>query len=301
MASQFGVCAGRWFREYSHLYPSITTVFDAKYNEIFIEGYEIRSMDALSELPRNVRLIVFTPIYREICTHLRGLGFSDITIGGPEKFLQSFDMQFTYMPVIGRQRQDYSGDDPIRYSTLELLADEIKTRNVRGSVAEVGVFQGDTLEKLAKFLPGRAIYAFDTFSGFEGKDLDFENFKYPTQSFTNTSVELVKERLSFAGQSLILRQGYFPDSIQSLEEDDAFSLVSLDADLYLPILSGLNFFGPRMSRGGFIAVHNYNDFTYPGTRQAVNRFLGEVYSKNKPYRPRLVPITDPGGTAILAF
>ena len=38
---------------------------------------------------------------------------------------------------------------------------------------------------------------------------------------------------------------------------EKFAFVSLDTDLYKPTLAGLEFFWPRMSKGGFIFIHDF--------------------------------------------
>ena len=45
-------------------------------------------------------------------------------------------------------------------------------------------------------------------------------------------------------KNTFIRKGFFPNTIESKEKDDKFCLVSLDADLYEPILEGLRFFIP---------------------------------------------------------
>ncbi|RYD92058.1 MAG: methyltransferase, partial [Sphingobacteriales bacterium] len=71
-----------------------------------------------------------------------------------------------------------------------------------------------------------------------------------------------------------------------------FCLVSIDADLYDPILAGLRFFYPRLDKGGAIMVHDYNNSEYPGARQAVHEFCAEA-------GVTFVPIPDIGGTVVL--
>lgn len=49
-----------------------------------------------------------------------------------------------------------------------------------------------------------------------------------------------------------------------------YAFVHLDADLYSPIIKGLEIFYPLMSSGGFLLVHDYN--AWPGARDAVEEF-----------------------------
>ena len=49
--------------------------------------------------------------------------------------------------------------------------------------------------------------------------------------------------------------------------------MNLDADLYEPILAGLEFFYPKMVRGGVILIHEYFSAGYVGVKKAVNEFV----------------------------
>jgi O-methyltransferase len=82
----------------------------------------------------------------------------------------------------------------------------------------------------------------------------------------------------------------FPDSLGGFE--DRFAFVSLDVDLYEPTLAGLRYFYPRLSLGGFIFIHDYNNRRYMGVRQAVADFLGESHA------PAL-PLPDFAGTLVV--
>jgi len=129
--------------------------------------------------------------------------------------------------------------------------------------------------------------------GFNNADIDVEknnNFSQGNQDFSDTSVNTVIQKMKFP-EKCVVKKGYFPDSLDGLE--DSFCFVSLDPDLYKPILDGLEYFYPRLVKGGYIFVHDYNNSLYPGAKQAVREFC----NKNKiPF----VPLTDSWGTVIIA-
>jgi O-methyltransferase len=58
-------------------------------------------------------------------------------------------------------------------------------------------------------------------------------------------------------------------------------------------LAGLRYFYPRLSRGGCIFVHDYNNRRFNGVRSAVEEFLD---GSGAP----LVQLPDFAGTAIIA-
>ena len=69
----------------------------------------------------------------------------------------------------------------------------------------------------------------------------------------------------------VIRKGYFPETAIGLEEE-RFAFVSLDTDLYKPIKAGLDFFYPRLARGGVIFVDDLGHPELPGVRKAVIEF-----------------------------
>ncbi|MCQ2502002.1 MAG: class I SAM-dependent methyltransferase, partial [Lachnospiraceae bacterium] len=173
-------------------------------------------------------------------------------------------------------RSDYLHLD-IRSATLIRLAARIHSLKVPGSVAELGVYRGDLAEKLNALFPDRPIYLFDTFEGFDQRDVEEELRRDLSRAniseFQDTSIELVRSRLPHPEQA-IFRKGFFPDTAAGLEEEH-YCLVSLDADLYAPILAGLRYFWPRLNKGGMILLHDYGNERFRGARRAVDEFEAE--------------------------
>ena len=64
-----------------------------------------------------------------------------------------------------------------------------------------------------------------------------------------------------------MKKGYFPKTVEGLEE--RFAFVSLDADLYQPMLEGLKYFYPRLEKGGYMFIHDFFHEDFTGTRKAV--------------------------------
>lgn len=184
--------------------------------------------------------------------------------------------------------------DYVRQGTLALVCQEVAEREIPGAIGEVGVFRGDFSYLMSTYLPDRDVHLFDTFEGFADQDVAIDAKAGVVDDFvdfTATDPESVRRR--FADPRRVhVHQGYFPDSAAG-HEDLSFSLVSLDADLYAPILSGLRWFYPRLAPGGYILVHDYNNAAFGGAKQAVREFQHE---SGLP----LTPIPDWGGTAIFA-
>lgn len=181
----------------------------------------------------------------------------------------------------------------IRLATLRLIVEEIKKRKVPGALAELGVYQGEFAEEINRLLPDRALYLFDTFEGFDARDIQREGqVGSPAAKpgdFSDTSVEGVLARLPHPDK-IVVRQGYFPETAAGLE--DRFALVSLDADLYQPMYEGLSYFFPRMNPGGYLILHDYNSSQFKGAGKAVQAYCEE----NGLY---VFPLCDVHGTGVL--
>lgn len=182
--------------------------------------------------------------------------------------------------------------DFVRMATLELVAYEINKSNREGAVAELGVYKGDFSSVINQVFPGRKLYLFDTFEGFDSRNIETEierGFSTGKQDFSNTSVDLVLSKMKFK-QNCIVKKGFFPETANDVE--DNFVFVSIDTDLYDPILSGLRFFYPKLVKGGVIFVHDFNNEEYKGARNAVEKFCEE-------FGVRGIPIPDLSGTFII--
>lgn len=167
------------------------------------------------------------------------------------------------------------------------------------AVAEGGVLQGEFAREINSCFPDSTLYLFDTFQGFDKRDIAFEeeNCSYvkSEDSYKITSItseELVLSKLPIK-EKAVIRKGYFPETASGLE-NETFFFVNLDFDLYKPTLAGLQFFVPRISTGGVLLLHDYFTSTRFGVAQAVSD-----YEKEQGVPLRKLPIGDSCSLAIL--
>jgi len=163
-----------------------------------------------------------------------------------------------------------------RLIALNNVAQMITENKTKGETAELGVFQGEFARHINKLFSNKKLYLFDTFEGFSANDIkkDFEigssdkimDQKY---NFSDTNEKFVLDRMEYP-ENCIVKKGYFPETVKGLE--DKFAFVSLDADLYQPMLEGLKYFYPRLEKGGYIFVHDYFYEDFPGVKKAVAEY-----------------------------
>jgi O-methyltransferase len=173
-----------------------------------------------------------------------------------------------------RLRNSYP--DKLRFYTWWLQNERLKRDKIPGAFAEVGVYKGDSAVIFHALDSGRDLYLFDTFSGFPASDLDGESGEaatYTTDNFADANSSSLYKKFDNQ-EKLHIHKGYFPDTTRELEEIE-FSLVNLDADLYKPTKSALEFFYPRLSPGGVIFIHDYN-YKWPGIIKAVDEFAATI-------------------------
>ena len=183
--------------------------------------------------------------------------------------------------------------DFVREMTLQLISKRIKEEKIYGAVAELGVYKGDFTVLIDNCFPDKKLFLYDTFGGFDLKDLDddvtINNIEGEKNKFKDTSVEVVLGRIANKDR-VVTKQGYFPESFS--EGDEKFCFISIDLNLEKPVYSALSILFPLLSHGGFILVSDYYAPFYGGTRKAVDRWCKE---NNEVF----IPVADFYGSVLI--
>ena len=97
-----------------------------------------------------------------------------------------------YRKFVFGNGENNAGDLP-RYYFFRLVFDQLEKERIKGDVAELGVYKGNTACLLAEFARRQNVkaYLLDTFEGFPSGDLTGPDAEQPMQ-FTNTSLESSK-------------------------------------------------------------------------------------------------------------
>jgi len=171
---------------------------------------------------------------------------------------------------------EFETRDKVRFYTLWLQIERLKENKISGSFAELGVYKGVTANMMYEMDKNRSLHLFDTFEGFDEKDLRMEKTndgKYSKKEFADTSVDAVRTYIN-GGDKIIFHKGYFPETTRGLE-NERFAFISIDADLYKPTLEGLQFFYKHLLPEGVILIHDYNH-NWDGVKKAVNEFIATI-------------------------
>lgn len=156
----------------------------------------------------------------------------------------------------------------VDYPRLDIITDLLnQVAHLPGSIAEVGVYKGGTAKLICSLTP-KHVFLYDTFAGMppvSSIDLHKEG------DFADTSVAHV-ERLLADHDNFSIHKGLFPASVGSELDFVGFAFVHLDVDIYNSVRDCLTFFTPRMLKGGFIVLDDYNEPNCPGAKLATDEF-----------------------------
>jgi hypothetical protein len=171
--------------------------------------------------------------------------------------------------------------DPIRIINFFQLI-EAANRLPPGDYLELGSHRGFSTRVIHRFMdPDMTLYAFDTFEGFDSRDIEIEKQKYASQweagNFAPTSVERVARYVGDGEwpANLKLVKGWFPESFKG-HEHIRWRFVHIDFDLYQPIKTGLETVWGPLLPGGVVVVHDYGCYGFPAARKAVDEFCQSV-------------------------
>lgn len=233
------------------------------------ENKKIKPVNYLSEIDMDEMLVLLTSDNEGIYSEIR---FQLMKYVRLEKIIDVFSYSMYFDPKVYYDTTDFRHP---RISALEAVSREIYYNKIEGAIAECGVYRGKFANHMSRFMPDRKLYLFDTFSGFDSRDIDEKeeelSYKYRSKNnLDDTSAEVALSNIAYRA-NVIVRKGYFPDTAIGLEEE-RFAFVSLDTDLYKPILAGLEFFWPRLSPGGVIFVDDLRHPELLGVRKAVIEF-----------------------------
>jgi O-methyltransferase len=169
------------------------------------------------------------------------------------------------------------------YNTVQFLR---HTSDLEGDVAECGVFRGLFSFMFCNYLrlanpnfDGQGYHVFDSFQGLS-QPSEQDVISRPEYGAVGThfrpagefqgSLETVKSTLK--DYPLVqYHAGWIPESLASVAER-SYKFVHVDLDLYEPTKGAVEYFYPRMVKGGIIVIDEYAIPRWPGPRMAVDEF-----------------------------
>jgi O-methyltransferase len=182
----------------------------------------------------------------------------------------------------------------IRWRMWLLTSVARQVRDLPGDIAEFGVYRAGCARMILETVglsPGRRYHLFDTFAGIPDSELtERERDEGYAGRLTDTSVELVGQRLSQWREALVFHVGDVFDTIPRADTGD-LSLVHMDLNASAPTRLALEHSYPRLVSGGAIVFDDYgwNPDSFE-QRDVIDEFCRAVPEN---------PIALPSGQALL--
>lgn len=192
---------------------------------------------------------------------------------------------------IYRKVKDYTMTSDVRIKTLLDAVKHLTEKNIQGDFVECGVWKGGSImamiyKLLELNILDRKIWAFDTYEGMTepgDDDIDFQN---------KTAKELMEQKIanilcisSYEETTAnILNTGYPHNMIQfvkgRVEETiprsnvEQIALLRLDTDWYESTMAELNYFYPKLVKGGVLIIDDYGH--WKGCKKAVDEYFHKI-------------------------
>lgn len=159
-----------------------------------------------------------------------------------------------------------------------------RTGKINGDIAEVGTYRGGSAKLICEAKGNKTLHLFDTFEGLPSL-CHLDDSKQFHKGQFSALIEDVRNYLK-KYQNVHFYKGLFPSTAEPVK-NKRFSFVHLDLDLYEATITSIEFFYPRMNKGGIIISHDY--ISAPGVRKAFDDF----------FKDKLEPIIEMSGSQCL--
>lgn len=131
-----------------------------------------------------------------------------------------------------------------------------------GDFVECGSYHGSSAGVLAKNCK-KTLHLFDSWEGLP-KLSEFDNKFYETQTWTYALEDIKRNLKNF--DNIKYYKGWYPDRFH--EVDHEISLLHIDASLYNSTKVSLEYFWPKLIKGGYLIV-NFHEGYSTGSEKAV--------------------------------
>ena len=167
-----------------------------------------------------------------------------------------------------------------RMKNIEECLDVVRVENVRGDLAETGIWRGGAVVFMRGYLaayemPDRVVWAADSFEGLPvpehpaDQGFDFSATVVPSLAVSMEEVAATFARYGLLDERVKFVKGWFKDSLPNAPIGE-LALLRLDGDLYESTRDALAALYDKVVPGGFILVDDYGDF--PPCRKAIEEF-----------------------------
>lgn len=154
----------------------------------------------------------------------------------------------------------------------------VRASQLQGAFCEFGIYQGGSLELIAKFNPNVNIFGIDSFQGLpEPTQHDFHH----EGEFANVDYTAIVGYFKMIHPTVRILRGFSPKVFEFFDENIRFAFVHIDVDMYGSVKDACDFFYPRMVENGIMLFDDYGFTSTRGARIAVDEFVSVIEPKFK--------------------
>ena len=155
-----------------------------------------------------------------------------------------------------------------KYTLNELLKGALRTG---GDAAECGVYRGASSYLVCRAIAGsqRINHLFDSFEGLSQPG-EFDGAYWSPGALAATEEDVRAGLAEF--DNFRLYPGWIPDRFEEVA-DRRFCFVHIDVDLYQPTRDSLEFFFPRLNKGGIVLMDDVGFKSCPGATRAAEEYF----------------------------
>lgn len=157
-----------------------------------------------------------------------------------------------------------------RYALMRFCARQVEVADIAGLCCEFGVAAGQSINYLARLLPKRTIFGFDSFEGLP------EDWRDGRGKGTFKLSEPPK-----VARNVVLIPGWFDQSLPIFlkEHPEPVAFLHLDCDLYSSTRTVFEALRKRIQPGTIILFDEF--FNYPGWKEGEHKAFSEFVKKER--------------------
>jgi O-methyltransferase len=116
---------------------------------------------------------------------------------------------------------------------------------------------------------------YDSWEAMKAELLVGEEIDFNVGAYDDSSIEIPKSNLKSFENNIVYHKGFIPDTLfeKSPKQPESISYLSIDLNSSQPTLSALNFFVPKLVKGGIIIFDDYGLEHYPDTKNVIDEFF----------------------------
>lgn len=186
-----------------------------------------------------------------------------------------FEGNYTYARAF-----NFNSSIPLQTTVLGnwLLLEALrKTAKLDGAIAEIGAYKGGNSYLLSSAISllkdPRRYYVIDSFEGFP--KMSGSDPAHLQQAYSyDYNFSRIANAFSIFEQVKIIK-GFVPEAFRKLNDQERYSVVFFDCDLYQPALDTYHYFWDKLQKGGILVIHD-NVATldgWTGVRKATEEFF----------------------------